>query len=75
MASDDTPRAGESASGIAYSTERQLQLLLSGQTDLLRDLASEAARTDDLEEAEAKLRELSKESAFLAELIDAVREE
>jgi hypothetical protein len=74
MASDDTPREGESPSGIDYSTERELQTLLSGQTDLLRDLAAEAAREEELEETERKLRRLSSEAGFLADVIDAMSE-
>lgn len=74
MASDDTPRTGESASGIAYSTERELQTLLSGQLGFLRDTLSQAERADRFEETERSLRALGETALFLADVIEATDE-
>jgi len=75
-ASDYTPCAGESADGsIEYDTEEQLRFLLEGQSDLLYDLARPPSDDDDLEEIAAKYRKLSREAAFLAELVDELRPE
>ena len=73
-ASDDTPRRGESASGTAYSTDRKLSEFLSGQLDVLRDRVSGAAREDDLDATANRLREVSRDAAFLADVIEEMRE-
>jgi len=75
MASDDTPRDGERPSGIAYSTERELQTLLSGQIGVLRDSLTRVKRADDLDEAERELRELGESALFLADVVEAVDEQ
>lgn len=72
-ASDDTPRVGESADGsIDYDRERQLRDLLKGQADLVHDRAHRARREDDLAEAAELYREIARDSAFIAELIETV---
>jgi hypothetical protein len=74
MASKNTSREGNSSDGsIEYDTEEQLRFLLEGQSDLLYDLAQPPSDDDDLEEIVAKYRKLSREAAFLAELVDELR--
>lgn len=74
MASDDTPRRGESASGTVGSTEQKLQELLTGQYDLLHDRVRGVARADSLDKQRELLEELVAEAALLVELIEAIEE-
>lgn len=74
-ASDCTPREGFSPDGSTdYDRERQLREVLKSQTNYLRDRASRAAKEDDLETVARTYRDLSREAAFLADMVDALRE-
>mgnify|MGYP000656819072 CR=1 FL=1 len=72
MASDDTPRRGESASGTGFKRERQLRALLEGQIDLLRDRVSVASRAESIEEQRELLEEARDEAALLVDVIEAM---
>ena len=83
-ASDNTTPRGESASGTDYDQEARLWKFIENHADLLGDLAHKAKdvddgrrlhHADDLEEAAEVWRQLSREAAFYADVIDELRPE
>jgi len=83
-ASNTTSPRGESASGTDYDQEARLWKFVENHADLLADLAHKATdvddgrrlhHADDLEEAAETWRQLSREAAFYADVIDELRSE
>jgi hypothetical protein len=73
-ASKPTPSRGESADGsIDYDYEQQLRSLIESQGDFLYDLAAPPKEEDDLEDVAARYEQLSREAAFLSEMISLLR--
>jgi len=85
MASNNTSREGNSSDGSTeYDREERLWRFVEDHADLLSDLAHKAERVEDgrrlshaedLEEAAEMWRELSREAAFYADMIDELRPE
>jgi hypothetical protein len=83
-ASDSTAREGHSAVGSTeYDREERLWRFIDDHADMLADMAHQAkpsndrrlSGAEDLEHAADRWRELSREAAFYADVIDELRPE
>lgn len=72
-ASDNSTPTGESANGsIEYDPQVQVRQFIDAQGDYLCDLAGDAREFSNLREVAEKYRQLSREAAFIADVIDTV---
>jgi hypothetical protein len=70
-ASDNSIPTGESANGsIEYDPQYQVRRFIDAQGDYLCDLAGDAREFRDLQEVAEKYRQLSREAAFIADVIE-----
>lgn len=72
-ANDDSPSEGKGAAeSIDYDYQQQLKKLLEGQGDLLYDLARppREMENEELDSVVERYRKLSREAAFLADVIE-----